>query len=259
MANNSEINKIFKYVYVIYIPAREEYIRNTLKKLNIKATFIPAILIEDLPSFKELLKLKLLNNYFFEKHLQYEGWSKDTDLDELDKQAKNNVSKSDKYLRGLKGKLALQLSYLKIFDLFLKTKADHCLIFEDDIFVKNKNNLELRFKEIFKNELKDIYYDYVNLGRCFDLCDLNVKFSKNLIIESYPLCTHASVYGRKIIEELLRYSLPLTMGGDHINLQWFYLNPKYKCFTVVPSLFYQNKKFESTLGNPNKELPECGK
>jgi hypothetical protein len=37
------------------------------------------------------------------------------------------------------------------------------------------------------------------------------------------------------------------------------LNPKFKCYTARPALFFQNKTFKSTLGNSNKELPECGK
>ncbi len=261
----SNLNIFFDEIYVIYIPSRETYIRKMIKDLGIKAKFIPAILIEDLPSFKELLKDNKLNNYFFHKHLKYEGWTKDTNLDDLEKAAKNNKTDSDKYLRGLKGKLALQLSYLKIFDLFLDTKAEHCLIFEDDItlktndFVKEKKNLMLRIESIFKVELKNKKYDYINLGRCFDKCNINTPISKNLIVDSYPLCTHACVYSRKIAEELIKISLPLTMGGDHLIQTQFYLNPKFKCYTARPALFFQNKTFKSTLGNPNRELPECGK
>lgn len=254
----SDINKIFKHIYVIYIPNREKYIRETLEKLEIKAEFIPAILIKDMPSFKELMKMNLLCPQFFYNHLKYEGWTPYTDLDELDKAAERAETGSDKYIRGLKGKLALHLSYLKIFNMFLETNSKHCLIFEDDILYTNKNKLNLRFKEIFLQELKGINYDYINLGRCFDLCKLNTKFSKNLIVDSYPLCTHSCVYSRRIAEELIKSSLPLLKGGDHIIKELFYYNPKYKCFTARPALFHQNKNFESTLGNSNKELPECG-
>ena len=137
---------------------------------------------------------------------------------------------------------------------------ENCIIFEDDIlYPKNINLINKRFKNIFEKELKNINWDYINLGRCFDLCKINTKFSENLIIDTYPLCTHSCCLSKKVMEELILISLPLNEPGDHIILNNFYLNPKYKCFSIRPALFYQNKTFISTLGNSNKELPECSK
>jgi hypothetical protein len=249
------INDNFNSVYVIYIPKREEYIRNVFKEMNIKAKFIPAVLIEDLPSLDELLKQKLISKFFLYKNLKNEGYPCD-----LVKLEKSTDKKLKDWLRSLKGKLALQLSYLKIFNEFLDTKDDNCIIFEDDIlYPKDLNLLNKRFNSIFKKELENIEWDYINLGRCYDICEINTQFSENLIIDSYPLCTHACCYSRKVSETLIATSIPLKYPGDHINLNFFYLNPKFKCFTAKPALFYQNHiTLSSTLGNSNKELPECG-
>jgi hypothetical protein len=249
--NKITLNKWFKNIYVIYIPSRENYIRNIIKELDIKVNFIPAILIEDLGTLDELLKKKLLSPYFFYKHLKHERPKLPIDLIKFE----NNINNAD-FIRGLKGKLALQLSYLKIFDLFLETSEKHCLIFEDDILLPKADYLE-RINNIFI-ELNNINWDYINFGRCFDMCEINTKFSENLIIDSYPLCTHACGYSRRICEELIVSSIPLRQAGDHIIHDFYYLNPKYKCYTVRPAIFFQNKTFKSTLGNSNKELPECG-
>ena len=249
------MNKYFDHIYVIYIPAREKYIRQVMKELKINATFVPAKLIEDLPSLNELLKKKLLSPYFFYKHFKYEGYP--IDLIKYEKLGEKN-EEIRKFIRGLKGKLALHLSYLHIFEMFLKTKGQNCFIFEDDVLIPNKNYLS-RMKNIMSKEIPNNEWDYINFGRCFDMCEINTPISENLIIDSYPLCTHSCAYNRRICEELILFSIPLRQAGDHIIKEFFYLNPKYKCYTVVPAMFFQNKSFESTLGNSNNELEECGK
>ena len=257
------INKYFKYIYVIYMPKREEYIKKFLNNLNIKVKFIPAVNRDNLPSLSKLLEQGIINKYFLYKHLEWEGYPVKSIKDfEKDKNPKI-ITK----LNGLKGTIGLQLSYLKIFEEFLnditkediKNGFDKCLIFEDDIILPNnlkKEELFNRFESIFKEELNNVNWDIINFGRCQDYCDINKNFSKNLVKNTTPFCTHAVAYSSKVAEETLINSKPISQSGDWLMAWYYYNNPKFKCFSVKGRLFDQNEDLGTLLGHVDK-LPEC--
>ena len=101
--------------------------------------------------------------------------------------------------------------------LFLETYDDKCIVFEDDVLKpQNLNELFTRFKNIFENEIKN-KYNMINMGRCYDLCEYNTFYSKNLVSNTRAMCTHAMIYDRKIANLIIN-SLPLYGGGGIMSL-----------------------------------------
>ena len=208
-------------VYCIYMPRKEKYIREVMNKYKFKVQFWPAVKGVDLPSLSELLKKKVINKYYLKRKLSNEGFSK-IPLDEIE----NNPANSN-YIRGIKGEIALQLSYLAIFNDFITNhkKADHVIIFEDDIVFKLEDigKRMNRFKYILNNELSNMDWDIVNFGRCNDICSINNKITNNLVSETHPFCTHAVGYSKRVAVETLINSVPMHDTGDWLLAWYFYL------------------------------------
>jgi len=237
------------------MPNREKYIKDFFKTIDTKVKFIEAINRDDLPKLSVLLKNKIINRFFLYKNFQKKKIKYPyIKLEQIENNPKYNLD-----VKGIKGTLALQLSYLKCFELFLKTKEEKCLIFEDDVILPRNidvNILNDRIKSIFTKELKDIDWDIINLGRCQDRCNVNNDFSDNLVVETHPFCTHAVAYSRKVAEETLINSIPLSESGDWLMAWFYYNNSKFKCFSVKGRLFDQNETLGTLLGHTDK-LPEC--
>ena len=252
----NSINKNFKYIYVIFMPNREKYIKEFFNRIKVNAIFIPAVNRDNLPPLSELLKDKIINKFFLFKHLEWEGYPEKS-IEEFEQLTDPKIVSK---LRGIKGAIGLQLSYLNVFRMFLENKdADKCLIFEDDLILPHNMNyskLFFRFNEIFSKELKNVNWDIVNMGRCHDICSINTHFSKNLVYNSSPFCTHAVAYSKKIAEETILNSLPLSQTGDWLMAWFYYANPIYKCFSVKGRLFDQNETLGTMLDHVDK-LPEC--
>ena len=255
---NNPFNKHFKYIYVIYMPNREKYIKHFFNNLNIKVKYIPAVNRDYMPSLSNLLHNKIINKFFLFKRLNYEVFPK-VSIEEFEK---SNDPKIIAKLRGIKGAIGLQLTYLKIFEEFTKLPpniATKCIIFEDDLILPkylHKNILFSRFDHIFTHELNNVNWDIINFGRCNDLCKLNNQFSKNLVNDTNPWCTHAVAYSRKIAEETLLNSIPLSHTGDWLMAWFYYANPVYKCFSVKNRFFDQNPTLGTMLDHPD-QWPEC--
>jgi GR25 family glycosyltransferase involved in LPS biosynthesis len=222
-----------------------------MKQLKIKCIFVPAVMRDTLPTLSELLKKKIISKYLLinNKKLKIDKYPF-LDLNKWELENKEEVSK-------LKGVIGLQLSYLKIFEDFIKCDDSHCFIFEDDILLPDDPKIiNKRLKSIFTKELKE--WDYLNLGRCYDKCNINTKYSENLVEDTYGICTHACGYSRRVALELLGGVLPIKYPCDWINTYFFQMNPKFKCYSAAPLVYKQNKEFQSLITNSvNKEFPEC--
>lgn len=232
-------------VYVIYMPQREEYIRKVFSNMGIKAQFVPAVNAKELPPLYQLHRDGVIGDKYLSKYLANENYPH-MDLRAFEEDPKNSIYINSK----LKGVLALQLSYMRIFELFLNTKKSHCFIFEDDILQKNSTKTARRLQDIFK-ELPESY-DIINLGRCFDKCKQNRKYSKNLVVNTKPLCTHACGYSVNIAEYVLQNALPMQEACDTL-LRRLY---QKSGFSASPALFFQNKALAGLLGNV-AFMPEC--
>jgi hypothetical protein len=229
------------------LPQREEYIRNVFEIMRIKAQFIPAILRAELPPLQELLDNGIMGDIYLRKHLPNENYPN------MDLRAFEANPKNTKYVNSkLKGVLALQLSYMQIFEQFLQTGHSHCFIFEDDILLqtpRQRKHTIHRLQEIFKELPSD--YNLLNLGRCLDDCKNNKNFSKNLVVNTTPVCTHACGYSVQMAKYVLQNALPLQVQCD-ILLKKQYIN---NGFSARPALFFQNHTIESSL--MNYPTPEC--
>ena len=64
----NSINKNFKYIYVIFMPNREKYIKEFFNRIKVNAIFIPAVNRDNLPPLSELLKDKIINIDHHEPH-----------------------------------------------------------------------------------------------------------------------------------------------------------------------------------------------
>lgn len=241
-------------VYVIYMPQREAYIKKVFKDIGIKAIFFPAVIASELPPLTELYSLGILGHDYLKRYLANEHFP-DMDLDDFESDPKNTAYINSK----LKGVLALQLSYLCIFEKFVnnpKTKpSDHCFIFEDDILYQHPKIWKNRLNNILKELPSD--YDIINLGRCFDKCRKNIKYSKNLVSNTFPLCTHACGYSVPIAKHILSHALPMQEACDTLLRKLYLPGKMFKGFSASPAVFFQNKALVGLLGNISF-MPECG-
>lgn len=239
-----------QHIYVIYMPQRELYIRNVFKNIGIDPIFFPAVNGANLPSLDYLYRHKYLGYKFLKKKLVNEGFP-NMDLHTFEHDVKNTH-----YINtAIKGVLALQLSYILVFEHFLsRNVTGHCFIFEDDIIYQPPKLWKQRLSNIITRELPHDY-DIVNLGRCFDNCTKNKYYSDNLVISTYPFCTHSCGYSIGIMKYIMNNVLPMNEPCD-MSLRKLYNGPKFKGFSASPPIFFQNKEFVSLLGNP-RVMPEC--
>lgn len=243
MIIENPINKYFKKIYVICIPSRKEYIKNVMEYIGITPIYIDAILASTLPSLNLLMDKKIIDEKFL---IRFLGEDYRNVLEE------NN----DNLFIGIKGKVALHLTLIDVMRLFLESNDEKCLVFEDDILKPpDINILFSRFRNIFENEIKNDY-NMINLGRCYDDCSNNIKYSENLVGNTRAMCTHAMIYDRKIANLIIN-SLPLYGGGDYVVAEAVASDKNLIYYSVTPPLFYQNNdEISSTLGNISSML-EC--
>ena len=158
-------------------------------------------------------------------------------------------------------KLANTFSFINTLKQFLLTSKNNCIIFEDDLFIPNSNEvnlinikLNLLFKKINKK------WQYINLGRCWDeSCNIKYKKEHFEVTHCLPVCTHAIILKRDIAYNLISNTLPLSQPKDNtwrelIHKNSYWMNYSY---CIVPSIFSQDRnKLTSTLGNFNSQK-EC--
>ena len=237
------INKHFNKIYVICIPSRKEYITNVMEHMGIYPTYVDAILASSLPSLNILMENKIINEKFLMRFLGDEY--------------KNILEEhEEKVFIGIKGKIALHLTLIYTMRLFLESNEEKCLVFEDDILKPpDLNVLFSRFKNIFENEIKNDY-NMINLGRCYDDCSNNKKYSENLVSNTRAMCTHAMIYDRKVANVIIN-SLPLYGGGDYVVAEAVASDKNLIYYSTTPPLFFQNNsELGSTLNNTTS-MWEC--
>lgn len=198
-------------IYIITIPERINYVKKLMKQLNLKYTIINAHLK------KYLNKEQLINNKIV-----------------------TNKSLS-------LGSIACHLSHLKAVKAFLKSGKNNCLIFEDDIKIPSKKELNY-----LKKNLKDLkwilnrpnMWEIIYLGKCWNTCIFNKQIKNNLYSTNNTLCRHAYILNRKSAAEYLKL-LPIYNYGDVM------VNNKFnKKIVFHPSIFYQNED-KSSLDRQN--------
>lgn len=211
---NTGLSDYFNQCYVITLPKRKEYIKNTFNQMNIIYTPFNAILGKDLNKNKLISDGILKNSYLNE-----------------------NI-------------IACSLSHLEVIRKFYNSSFndyDTCIIFEDDI-VLNKNHLKQMIK-IMNNIPKD--WDLINLGRCWDTCTKDIQINNYIVKSTDPLCTQSYGITRKCAKIIIDNFYPIRVPVDTFYVQ-LQTDNKIKIYSSIDRVYEQIKSNginNSTLGN----------
>lgn len=236
LTKNSEKYNI-EQIYIIAVPKRVEYMKKVMKHFKLKGIFIEPILKDNLNEI-ELIRKKLL----------------DKDYKKQETKFKKTESKTFNGIN--KGRIACHLSHMKTLKTFLKSNKKTCLIFEDDIQMTDSEETLNKLKIILHNLPNN--WEYVNLGRCWDLCKQDTEINKYLVKSQRSLCRQSYIVTRSGAQKLLDYCLPMKgYPGD-----WHYAkmikNNLINGYSTKEKIFYQNRKdLGSNIGNDNLVQPTC--
>ena len=209
-------------VYVLYIPKRENYIKNIIDRLFLNPIYVEGI------NKNELDKEELIRKEYISK-----DWKESE---------KFNLSR-----------VACHLGHMKILERFLLTDKKYALIFEDDIKVDKCNMNKYRYK--INNILLNIPFDadIVYISFCWEHCD-KVKYVNNIFYKSYkPLCRHMYLVSNNGARIILENTKKLKAPGDN-TIGALIENKKLVSYNVNPYYFnlIQNRdNLGSNLGNNN--------
>ena len=164
-------------MYVLYIPKREKYIKDTMKKLKFNPKFIKG---------PDKNKLNL-------KQLKKDGFI-------------NNRKIKD-------GQIACALGHLDILNKFLKTNKKYALIFEDDIKIDDYNEKSTKIKNLINNIPADA--DIVYFGYCFENCSNKYKYNQYFNKSVNPGCTHLYLVSRNGANKIINNIKQFKYGIDN--------------------------------------------
>lgn len=206
-------------VYVVALPTRLEYIRNILKKLNIKANIL---------------------NAFDKKNIN--GIPSGIPSGIPDGIINPDVPKNQLY----SGRIACHLSHSQILIHFLDSDKQTALILEDDI--KILENSDQKIKDLVEKIDKiDTKWGIIYLGYCLESKN---RDNKNDIIKlNRPLCTHAYIVNRKSAKILLDNFFPMYRSeGDQI-MGELIASGKLTAYGPKKMILGQNENIGSIIGN----------
>ena len=165
-------------MYVLYVPKREKYIKDIMKKMKLNPEFV-----------KGPDKTKL-------------------DLEQL----KNDgiIAKDTKKSIGV---LACYLGHLNILKKFVKSDYKYALIFEDDI--KLPDNVDENYKKI-KFSINNIpeNTNLLYLGFYIENCKKLIKYNSIYNIPYHPSGTHSYLVDKKMAKTIIDTSYPIDTESD---------------------------------------------
>lgn len=155
-----------------------------------------------------------------------------------------------------KTEAACYLSHIRAMTTFLQhPEWQTVVIFEDDLrFCPNLQKFQRRMASL-KQELQQLEWDILYLGRCLDRCGAQSHVSPQLVHGGTPLCLHAYALTRRGAAIILKHSTSIQVAID-VQLKHLVRRRKLKSLTLVPSVFYQNKAVQTTLGHAD-HTGEC--
>ena len=220
-----KMNNYFNFIYVITLPKRVEYVKETFKKMRITYTHFNAIVVT------QDTKRKLLETGRLARH--------------------NN-------LKNL-GELGCSLSHLTIIENFYKqtTKENSSVfIFEDDIVLDTDYMKKL--KTVMDNIPSD--WDIINFSRCWADCGKDNMVGDLTGISRNALCASAYAVTRKGARKIIQNAYPITDPidiyytnlmkrnpnviniGGHIDLK----GEPLIMYSAIPRIFKQLKSLPTT-------------
>lgn len=210
-------------IYVLYVPKREKYIKDVMKKIKLEPKLIQG------PDKNKLNLEKMIEN--------------------------NELVKKDGIDEN-RGRIACHLGHLKILNTFLQSNKKYALIFEDDIFIPQEKNKKIEIGTKIKNLINNIPFDadIVYFGYCFENCSSKYKYNKYFNKSVRPVCRHCYLVSRKGANIIISNTKYISSSGDIRYMKLIEEN-KLKSYSVNSNylLIEQNRdNLGSELGNNNK-------
>lgn len=179
--------------YVLYIPKREEYIKNVMNKIGLTPQYILG------PPKAEV------------------------DREQLYKDGIMSKSYYDRNKKEEKGEVAVYLGHISILKEFLKSDKKYALIFEDDIFLPKKENEQKEMGTKINHLINNLPHDaeMVYFGYCFEDCKKSKPYEGNPDLFNHavsPVCLHSYLVSREGARKLLDMIIPITQGIDVVIL-----------------------------------------
>lgn len=198
-------------VYVIYVPERETYIKEFMKKINCDALFVSAI--EKNTINKSLLKKQKLLSTNHEL---------------------NNAE------------IGCAMSHLSILQHFKNNKSlSKILILEDDVILQynaKKTNKILQNTKTYMNDC-----DILKLGQAYADCQNHKVITNGLFQSVWSVCAHANIYNKKAASSIIAAAYPLWEPIDII-IARLAEKGTLVVYEYIPSLIVQNReKFRSLI------------
>ena len=213
--------------YVLYVPKREKYIKDVMKKIKLEPKFIQG------PDKNKLDLQKMIENNKLVK--------------------KDGIDKN-------RGRIACHLGHLKILNTFLQSNKKYALIFEDDIFIPQEKNKQIEIGTKIKNLINNIPIDadIVYFGYCFENCSSKYKYNEYFNKSVRPVCRHCYLVSRKGANIIISNTKYINGSGDIRYMKLIEEN-RLKSYSVNSNhlLIEQNRDNLGTeLGN-NQKLRAC--
>jgi len=172
-------------IYVLYIPKREVYIKETINKIFLNPVYFKGYYKYDLNE-EELIK----NNFITEK------WTKQSNFNF--------------------GRVACHMGHINILKEFLNSNKRYALIFEDDIYIDYSilDKIRNKFTEIFDNIPQDANIIYFSF--CWEHCTKTQEYNKYFNKSFRPYCRHCYLVSRVGARIIVTESTPMDKPGDNI-------------------------------------------
>ena len=219
---NNETNFNNTGMYVLYIPKREKYIKNVMKKLKFNPEFV-------------------------------QGYNKNTlDLKKMKKEGK--IGGSGRVRNS--GVVSVYMGHKSIYEKFLESSNKFALIFEDDIAVDNYDEKNSKIINLTNNIPPDA--DIVYFGYCTESCSVAKKYNDLFFHSVNPNCLHCYLVTRQGAQKILDSSQVMNNSIDeHIRIlisskKIKAYNANYEYFTIK-----QNRYDMGSELNNNQNLREC--
>lgn len=219
--SNNCIDAYFDKVVCIVMPNRKSHMQETFSQWGItKVEFFDAI-----------DKSKYTHADFISKNLLSSAYSPYLNL----------------------GRICCHVSALTVYNNFMHSNAKNILIFEDDLYkdeYKNKSEFNNKIQPYL--ESIPMNWDYLNLGKCSDYCNLSGELNDYWSIPFRPLCRTAIALSKHAAKSiLLNTSFMKEIPGD-VMISELIKRKMFKAYSSNTQLFKQDRRnFGSHLENDN--------
>ena len=225
MGVNQSLNDYFHSVYVITLPKRVTYVKNTFYQMNIKYVQYDAILGDRL------------------------------NIDDLINSGKLSPKNKLKHIN----EIACYLSHIAVIQKFYDQSLyddSSIMIFEDDI-VYDPDYLG-KVKSVMESLPKN--WEFINFGRCYDNCSETKKVNEFVGVSTRALCLHSYGLNKKGAKKILDHCFPIINPIDVliVSLSKSDKNPDgLVSYSATPRVFNQLKTLinnKEIQNNPNNTI-----